>query len=121
MLDIEDIKRIAEVEFSDIVKTTQRIDYKLRITLINNSFIDVTLSQKLPDKFGFHWECMDVKGSIYRYDNFPDKRWQTVTTFPHHFHNGSQDTVEASPFPLTMLEGFRAFMNFVRNKLTTAE
>lgn len=37
MPDIEDIKRIAEVEFSDIIKSTQRIDYKLRITLTNNS------------------------------------------------------------------------------------
>lgn len=121
MLDIEDIKRIAEVEFSDIVKTTQKIEYKLRITLTNDSFIDVSLSQRLPDRFGFHWESMDAKGSIYRYDNFPDKKWRSAITFPYHFHNGSQDIVEASLFPVAILEGFRAFMNFVRNKLTTAE
>ena len=86
MPDIEDIKRIAEVEFSDIIKSTQRIDYKLRITLTNNSFIDVSLSQKLPDKFGFHWECMDAKGSIIGMIISLIKKWQTVTTFPHHFH-----------------------------------
>jgi len=56
MPTIDDFKRIAEVEFADIVKSTHRIHYKLRITLINNSFVDVYLSQRLPDKFGFHWE-----------------------------------------------------------------
>lgn len=117
MPNIEDIKRIAEVEFADIVKDIHQIDYKLRIVLINNSFVDVHLSQKLSDRFGFHWECMNEKATIYRYDNFPDKRWQTVSTYPHHFHNGSQDSVEASPFPLSPIEGFRAFMEFVRDKL----
>lgn len=117
MPTIDNFKRIAEIEFTEIIKNTYQIDYKLRIVLINNSFIDVYLSQKLPDKFGFHWESMDEKGSIYRYDNFPDKNWQSVSTFPYHFHNSSQDSVEASPFPSTTVEGFRAFMEFVRNKL----
>jgi len=114
---IDDIKRIAEIEFADIIKNSYQVEYKLRIILINNSFIDVYLSQKLPEKFGFHWECMDIKGMIYRYDNFPDKNWQSVETFPHHFHNGSQNSVVASPFPLTLINGFRAFMEFVRNRL----
>lgn len=117
MSSIESIKRIAEIEFADIVKTTVHVDYKLRITLINNSFIDVHLSQRLPDKFGFHWECKDKKRTIYRYDNFPDKHWKSILTFPYHFHNKSQDSVEISTFPLTVIEGFRAFMEFVRRKL----
>ena len=117
MLDINDLERIAKVEFSDIVKSTYKIDYKLRIVLINNSFIDINLSQKLPDKFGFHWEFMDTKGTIYRYDNFPDKNWSSVVTFPYHFHNGEQQKVEASPFLLNVIDGFRAFMEFVRNTL----
>ncbi|MCF6158377.1 MAG: hypothetical protein E3K32_07360 [wastewater metagenome] len=54
MPTIEDISRIAEIEFSDIVKTTSYVDFKMRIILMNNSFIDVHLSQKLPDRFGFH-------------------------------------------------------------------
>ncbi|MBI4650173.1 hypothetical protein HY745_02595 [Candidatus Desantisbacteria bacterium] len=114
---IENLKRIAEIEFSDIVKTTYQYEYKLRIILINNTFIDVYLSQKLHNKFGFHWECKDKKKTIYRYDNFPDMNWQSISTFPYHFHNGAQDSVEASPFPLTAIEGFRAFMKFVKNKL----
>ncbi|MCC6545496.1 MAG: hypothetical protein IT392_13545 [Nitrospirae bacterium] len=117
MAAIEDLKRIAEIEFSDIVKSTSQIDFKLRIILINNSFLDVYLSQKLPDRFGYHWECMDESKNAYRYDNFPDKNWQSVSTFPYHFHNGSQSSVEASPFPLTPIEGFREFMEFVRQKI----
>ena len=53
MPSIDDIKRIAEIEFADIVKSLYLIDSKLRIILINDSFIDIYLSQKLPDKFGF--------------------------------------------------------------------
>jgi hypothetical protein len=117
MPTVEDIKRIAEIEFVDIIKDTSQIDYKLRIFLVNNSFIDVYLSQRLPDKFGFHWECRDEKGTLYRYDNFPDKNWQRVETFPYHCHNGSHDSVETSLFPLSPIEGFRAFMEFARNKL----
>ena len=99
MPTVEDIKRIAEIEFSDIVKTTSPIEFKLRIILINNSFVEVYLSQRLPDRFGFHWECMDESKSFYRYDNFPDKNWQPIATFPYHFHDGSQNSVDASPFP----------------------
>lgn len=121
MFDIDSLKKISKIEFADIVKSTHIIDYKLRIILINDGLIDVHLSQKLPDKFGFHWECMDTKGTIYRYDNFPDKNWESVATFPYHFHNGEQQRVEASPFPLNVIDGFRAFMEFVRDKMKGCE
>ena len=117
MIDIDTLKRIAEVEFADIVLNLLKIEYKVRIILVDNSFIDIHLSQKIEDKFGFHWECMDANETIYRYDNFPDKKWQSVATYPYHFHNGSQDVVEPSPFPQSVLDGFRAFMEFVRRRL----
>lgn len=117
MTSIEDIKRIAEVEFADIVKNTLRIEYKLRVILKDDSFLDVYLSQRLADKFAFHWEYKDKSGTFYRYDNYPDKNWQSIATYPYHFHKGSQDSVEASPFPAKPIEGFRAFMEFVRSKI----
>lgn len=116
MPSIDDLRKIAEVEFGDIVKDSLIIDHKLRIFLINNGFIDVSLSQKLLDKFGFHWEVTDPAGTIFRYDNFPDKNWSNVSSYPYHFHNGSQMNVETSPFPLAIVEGFRAFLEFVRVK-----
>lgn len=117
MANLEEIKRIAEVQFSDIVNTTFMIGQKLRIVLINNSYIDTYISKKNLDRFGFHWECMDEKKIIYRYDNYPDKNWQFIETFPYHFHNGSQNKVETSPFSLNILDGFRDFMTFVRKHL----
>ena len=117
MTGIGDLKRIAEVEFSEMVKSTHIHDYKLRILLVDNSIIDVYLSQSIPGKFGFHWECMDKRGSFYRYDNYPDQNFKSVSTFPFHFHNGKQECVEASSFPLTIIDGFRGFLEFVNNKM----
>ena len=117
MSTLDKLRRLAEVEFVDIVKDTFLVTFKLRIILLDGSFIDVNLSKKLHDKFGFHWERKDKKGTIYRYDNFPDKNWESVSTFPYHFHNGSQENVEASPFPLTVIEGFRSFMEFVKSRV----
>jgi hypothetical protein len=117
MPTIEDLRRIAEIEFADIITNTYQIDYKLRILFIDKSFLDAFVSERLPDRFDFHWECMGEQKTFYRYDNIPDRRWQSVATFPHHFHNRSQEAVEASPFPLTTIEGFRAFLEFIRNKL----
>ena len=116
MPSIDDLRRIAEVEFADVVKDSVVIDHKLRIFLIKHGFIDVSLSQKLLNKFGFHWEVTDPAGTIFRYDNFPDKNWSNVSSYPYHFHNGSQMNAEASPFPLAIVEGFRVFLEFVRTK-----
>jgi hypothetical protein len=114
---IDDLKRIAEVEFANIVKETFFVGYKIRIILIDNSFIDVHLSQRISDKFSFHWERMNSSGKLFRYDNFPDKKWRTVSTYPHHFHVGTQDIVKSSPFPLNTIDGFRSFMEFVQEKM----
>ncbi len=42
---------------------------------------------------------------------------ESVSTFPYHFHNSAHASVEVSPFPLTPIEGFRGFMEFVRQKI----
>jgi hypothetical protein len=46
----EALARIAEVGFADIVVSVLKIEYKIRITLIDNSFMDIYLAQKIPDK-----------------------------------------------------------------------
>lgn len=117
MVSIEDLARIAEIEFSDIVESTERIGTKLRILLIDESFIDIWLSKKLDGRFGFHWEQTGT-GFSYRYDNFPNTRWKDVSTYPFHFHNGSQDKVtNSSHFKKEIREGFRSFMQWVREKI----
>jgi len=118
MITIIDLQRIAEIQFSDIVLDTNILEHKLRITLIDSSVVDVHVSQKLSEKFSFHWETKDAAGTIYRYDNFPDRNWSYISSYPYHFHNGEQNKVIVPPFPFDISNGFIAFMEFVRAKLT---
>ena len=113
--DLEVIKRIAETEYSSIVEYSFVIDYKLRIILIDKSFIDINISTKLKDKFGFHWETKNSLNEIYRFDNFPDPKWSYLETFPFHFHFKFQDNVIVPPFSSELISGFRGFMNFVKD------
>lgn len=111
------LRRIAEVEFSKIVSYITIVGVKLRIFLIDNSFIDVWVSDKIQGRFGFQWERRYIDQKFYRYDNYPDTAWENVSTYPYHFHNESQNKVEASPFKQDVEEGFRGFMLFVKKKL----
>lgn len=117
MSALAQLRRIAEVEFADIVVQTDRLGVKLRVLLIDTSFVDVWVSRKLDGRFGFHWERQHLDGQIYRYDNFPDTDWSDVSTFPFHFHDGDQNQVIAAPFSPSIEPGFREFMVFVQRKL----
>lgn len=121
MVSLDDLTRIAEVEFADIVDSTEKLATKLRIILIGGSFVDVWLSRKLKGRFGFHWEHKDT-GRSYRYDNFPDTKWKHIPTYPYHFHYGSQDNViDSSRFERAFAEGFREFMEWIRSRLISKE
>jgi hypothetical protein len=115
---LDKIRRIAEVEFTSIVDYAEPMGAKLRLVPSDSSYVDVWLSRKLEGRFGFHWERRHIDGRIFRYDNFPNTNWQDVSTYPYHFHNGSQDTVVASPFGQEILQGFREFMAFAESKLS---
>jgi hypothetical protein len=110
------LRRIAEIEFADIVMLTDLVGSKLRLLPTDGSYIDVWSSRKLEGRFGFHWERRHLDGGIYRYDNFPDANWADVPTFPFHVHDGDQNTVIASPFAQSVEQGFREFMTFVQKK-----
>ena len=117
MSDLERIRRIAEVEFSDIVTQSDLLGSKLRVLLSDDSYADIWVSRKLSGRFGYHWERRHLDGTIYRYDNFPDTEWTSVPTFPRHFHDGDQKTVVAAPFTGGVEEGFREFMRFVHQRI----
>lgn len=109
----ESLARIAEIEFSEIVVDSAILGEKLRLFLKDSSAVDIWLSRTLEDRFGFHWERRHLDGTFYRYDNFPDTAWKFAETYPRHFHNGSQNAVEAVPFSPGLEEGFRGFLRFV--------
>lgn len=114
--------QIAEIEFSDIVLSTQELGFKLRVYLKDKTFLDFFYSANTKlQRFSIHWERAHIDGLIYRIDNTPDKKWQRVETFPIHFHEREYSRVLVPSF----LEGrdddlkkiFRGFLNFVREKL----
>jgi hypothetical protein len=116
-LTTEDLRRIAEVEFADIVVDSQSLGEKVRLFLYDASYVDVWLSKKLVGHFGYHWERAHLDGRMYRYDNFANTAWRDVSTYPRHFHDGSQSNVRAAEFDEDLVMGFRQFMNFVRDSL----
>ncbi len=115
MANLEKLQKIAQLEFKEIVRYSYIKDYKLRIILIDGSFIDTFLSQKLKNKFGFHWECID--GKIFRYDNFPDRKAKKLKSFPYHFHFEEQSNIQEPPFRTDIENGFRDFLRFVQDKI----
>jgi hypothetical protein len=120
LVDVERLREIAEVEFANIVEEAFIPDiHELRIILTDGSFVDVWFSLKVPNRYSYHWERRAIDGKIYRHDNAPHKLWQSVTTFPNHFHNGSESAVSASYISQVPEEALREFLTFVRNKFAT--
>ncbi len=118
MVNVERLREVAEVEFSDLVIEAIVPDSnELRIILIDGSFIDVWFSLKLVERYSYHWERRAIDGSIYRHDNAPHSRWQTVATFPKHFHNGSEAHVVESDISENPEEALREFLAFARNMI----
>jgi len=111
---------IAEVEFSNIVETVEESEDKLRIYLIDGSFIDVWFSIKISGRYAYHWERTHIDGKIYRHDNIPHKKWEFVKTFPKHFHCGSEKEVTESSISDNSEEAIREILTFGKKILNEA-
>ena len=117
MADLIVQKRIIDREYADIVTDSIISRGKLRAFVNDGSFIDIWFSLKISGRFSYHWELRHIDGCMYRHDNFPDTNWQSVSTYPRHFHNGSQDVVCESYLNDDPVVGLRQFMEFVRSQL----
>ena len=118
LVDIEQLREIAEAEFADIVIEAFAPDInELRIMVSDSSFVDVWFSLKLPGRYSYHWERRAIDGRVYRHDNAPHKRWQSVATFPCHFHDGSETNVIESHVSEIPAEALRDFLTFVRDQV----
>jgi len=93
IVNVQSLKDIAEIEFSDIVEDVIVDLNELRIMLVDGSYIDAWFSLTLKGKYSYHWERKFIDDSIYRHDNAPHLRWKDIPTFPKHFHNGSEDII----------------------------
>lgn len=119
LVDVGRLREIAEVEFADIVAEAFIPDAnELRVILTDGSFVDVWFSLKLQGRYSFHWERRAIEGKIYRHDNAPHKHWQSVATFPRHFHDGSETDVTESYLSEDPADALREFLTFVRSRKT---
>lgn len=116
------LQQIARLEFADIVIDAQVLTlstgdpHKLRLDILDGSLLDVFISAS--GRYSYHWERrLTPTGDLYRHDNAPHKKWRTVTTFPRHFHNGSEEIVVASHIDDDPHQAIREFLTFVRRKL----
>lgn len=116
------LKQVALVEFSDIVLEAVLLRHatgdvhKLRFELLDASIIDVFLSAS--GRYSYHWDRRPAgKNQVFRYDNAPHAAWQTIDTFPHHFHDGQESNVGASNLSRDPAEAVREFCAFARKKL----
>ncbi|MBX3001362.1 MAG: hypothetical protein KF893_22765 [Caldilineaceae bacterium] len=117
-VDVVALRDLAVVEFADIVAYTSiRHVNELRIVLTDHSFLDVWFSLTIRDRYSYHWERRLIDGTIYRHDNAPDQNWQHVSTWPKHFHDGSQENTTESYISDDPATALREFLTFARTKL----
>ena len=116
-LNLESIaKRFKEVVLETrIIKLTSGEPAKLRIEIVDGSFADIWLSAS--GKYSYHWDRLEIDGTIYRFDNAPHRAWENVTTFPHHFHNRYERKVFESNMPSTPEMQMEYFMDFIKKTL----
>jgi hypothetical protein len=117
VVDLGKLKRIVDIEYSDIIRDSDIYHDKLRVFIRDGSIADIWFSKKIPGRFSYHWERRQIDGKIYRHDSFPDPQWSGLSTFPKHFHNGTQNTVQESDISDDPATGIREFMDFVKQML----
>ncbi len=108
------LTEIALSDFADIVLGIKLIDGKLRIILKDDSFLDIWLSVKKKGVYAYHWERINIDGTIYRFNNLPDKDAKKLQTYPKHFHNKTQQNVIESDLSDSPEEAIITVLEFVR-------
>jgi hypothetical protein len=116
----EVLKKLRELAinlYPEIIVDAEIVYGKLRIYLIDESFIDVWISRRLPNRYAIHWERRHIDGSIYRWDNTPHEAHRHIPTFPHHFHEGHDREVKPYNYPGDMEKALMEALNYIREKI----
>lgn len=112
---LRELSDIAEIEFADVVMKCDITEGKLRLYIIDESFLDVWFSRQLEGRYAYHWERRHVDITIYRWDNAKHEVWKNVKGFPHHFHERTDDNVNESFLPSEPPDALRFVLEFVRD------
>jgi len=121
MVDLAELESLVKGEFADIVIDISRIDSKLRVLLIDESYLDFWWSEIQEGRFVHHWNRQNVDGSIHRHDNSPHSKWGHIQTFPQHYHREREESVTESFLPEKPQEAVRAFLAFCREVIRTGK
>lgn len=118
----EHLRQIAGEEYRDIVVDTEiealstGDPRKLRLYVIDGSFVDVFVS--ITGRYSYHWQRTEADdNTLYRHDNAPHASWRYVSTYPKHFHHGSEQNVISSYLSSDPPTALREFCDFVRQTL----
>ena len=108
------LANIAEIEFADVTTCCEIKEGKLRLYIVDETFLDIWFSRQLEGRYAYHWERRHLDNTIYRWDNAKHEVWKNVKTFPHHFHNGIDDNVSESLLPQEPEKALKYILVFVR-------
>ncbi len=108
--EFKDICEDANIMFS----STGRAQ-KVRIYLIDNTIVDVWLSRD--GRYSYHWSNKGVRDYVLRHDDAPHEKWNTVSTFPKHCHEGSESNIVSSIIPDDPNDALRFFLQRVKEKI----
>jgi hypothetical protein len=112
---LKKLANIAEIEFADIVIGYEIIEGKLRLYIVDESFLDVWFSRQIEGRYAYHWERRHLDETIYRWDNARHEAWKNVSTFPHHFHNRVDDDVSENFLSKEPSEAIKFILEFIRD------
>ena len=87
---------------------------KLRLLFKDETFMDIWLSVKKKGVYAYHWERREVDGTIYRYNNLPDREAKKLQAYPKHFHDKAQENVVESNLSDNPEEAIRTVLEFAR-------
>ncbi|MFH2110704.1 MAG: DUF6516 family protein [Candidatus Bathyarchaeota archaeon] len=116
-----EISNLGMNEYPDIVEdthihhTSSGTPAKLRVYIVDGSYLDIWLSGS--GKYSYHWEHRHITGQIHRHDNAPHPKWSHVKTFPKHYHEGSDNSVHESYLPDDPMQAARIILTFIRERL----
>ncbi len=111
LLDIAISEFKTIIESGEIFYSQSKEPWKLRLYLCDGSFTDIYFSVK--GKYSYHWDRRLLNNKIYRHDNAPHQRWKDLSTFPKHFHNGSEEVVVPSHISDDPESALRDFLSFI--------
>jgi len=113
------IRVVIQREFPDITLLVEEVYGKVRVHLIDGSYLDVWLSRRIPGRFAYHWEHRQVDGGLHRHDNRPHEHLRCMRTFPKHLHDGSEENVKESAISDNPEKAVKEFLSFIKSKLKT--